>query len=146
MGGRASCPGRGAWGLEEPVGGMASPAVLDATSLRWLVVGWLDQRQQQAVAYLIEENRILRGHVRGRLRLTDEERRRLARHGHRLGRRRLGEIATIVTHDTILRWHRQLIARKWTCARRRGGRSCVLVEIRRLAPRMAEENPKWGYT
>ena len=51
-----------------------------------------------------------------------EERRRLARHGHRLGRRRLGEIATIVTPDTILRWHRELIARKWTCAKRRGGR------------------------
>jgi putative transposase len=68
------------------------------------LVGWLDHRQQQAVAYLIEENRILRGHVRGRLGLTDEERWRLARHGHRLGRRRLGEIATIVTPDTMLRW------------------------------------------
>jgi hypothetical protein len=123
--------------------------VLNATSLRWLLaalVGWLDQRQQQAVAYLTEENRILRGHVRGRLRLTDEERQRLARHGHRLGRRRLSEIATIVTPDTILRWHRQLIARKWTCAKRRGGRPGVLVEIRRLVLRMAEENPTWGYT
>ena len=123
--------------------------MLNATSLRWLLaalVGWLDQRQQQAVAYLIEENRILRGHVRGRLRLIDEERRRLARHAHRLGRRRLGEIATIVTPDTILRWHRQLIARKWTCAKRRGGRPGVLVEIRRLVLRMAEENPTWGYT
>jgi putative transposase len=123
--------------------------VLNATSLRWLLaalVGWLDQRQQQAVAYLTEENRILRGHVRGRLRLTDEERQRLARHGHQLGRRRLSEIATIVTPDTILRWHRQLIARKWTCAKRRGGRPGVLVEIRRLVLRMAEENPTWGYT
>ena len=80
------------------------------------LVGWLDQRQKAAVAFLVEENRILRRHVRGRLRLTDEERRRLARHGHRLGRRRLGEVATIVTPDTILRWHRQLIARKWTYA------------------------------
>ena len=56
---------------------------------------WLDQRQQEAAAYLIEENRILRGHLRGRLRLTDEERRRLARHGHRLGRRRLRDVATL---------------------------------------------------
>jgi hypothetical protein len=80
--------------------------VLDASSFRMLLaalVGWLDRCQQEAVAYLIEENHILRGHVRGRLRLTDEERRRLARHGHRLGRRRLGEVATIVTPDTILR-------------------------------------------
>src|SRR6267142_6044723 len=97
------------------------------------------------MAYLIEENRILRGHVRGRIRLTDE-RRRLAVHGHRLGRRRLRDIATIVTPDTILRWHRQLIARKWTYAKRRGGRPGVLVEIRRLVVRMAEENPTWGYT
>ena len=54
--------------------------MFDATSLRWLLValvGWLDQRQQDAVVYLIEENRILRGNLRGRLRLTDEERRRL---------------------------------------------------------------------
>jgi hypothetical protein len=69
------------------------------------LVGWLSQRQQDAVAYLIEENRILRVHVRGRLRLTDEERRRLAMLGHRLGRRRLRDVATIVTPDTILRWH-----------------------------------------
>jgi transposase InsO family protein len=123
--------------------------VFDAVSFRLLLaalVGWLDQRQQDRVAYLIEENRILRGHVRGRIRLTDEERRRLAVHGHRLGRRRLQDVATIVTPDTILRWHRQLIARKWTYANRRGGRPGVLAEIQRLVVRMAEENPTWGYT
>jgi len=109
-------------------------------------VGWLDQRQQDAVAYLIEENRILRGHVRGRIRLTDEERLRLAVHGHRLGRRLLQDVATIVTPDTILRWHRRLIAQKWTYTKRRGGRPGVLAEIRRLVVRMAEENPTWGYT
>jgi hypothetical protein len=71
--------------------------VLDAFSFRMLLaalVGWVDQRQQEAVAYVIEENRILRSHLCGRIRLTDGERRRLARHGHRLGRRRLGEVAT----------------------------------------------------
>src|SRR6478735_1971569 len=55
-------------------------------------------------------------------------------------------VATLVTPDTILRWHRRLIARKWTYAKRRGGRPSVLVEIRRLVVRMAEENPTWGYT
>jgi hypothetical protein len=64
----------------------------------------------------------------------------------RLGRRRLSEVGTIVTPDTILRWHWQLIARKWTCPKRRGGRSGVLVEIRRLVLRMAGDNPTWGYT
>ena len=110
------------------------------------LIGWLDERQHDAVAYLIEENRILRDHVRGRIRLTDAERRRLAVRGYRLGRRRLCDVATIVTPDTILRWHRQLITRKWTFAKRRGGRPGVLGEIRRLVVRMAEENPTWGYT
>ena len=52
------------------------------------------------MAYLIEENRILRGYVRGRIRLTDNERRRLAMHGHWLGRGRFRHVATIVTPDT----------------------------------------------
>jgi putative transposase len=69
--------------------------------------GWWRDQRQEAVAYLIEENRILRAQLHGRrLRLTEEDRRRLARHGQRLGRRLLSEVATIVTPDTILRWHR----------------------------------------
>jgi putative transposase len=109
------------------------------------VAGWWADQRQETVAYLVEEHRILRAHLRGRIRLTDEERRRLAMHGHRLGRRRLRQVATIVTPDTILRWHRQLIARKWTYATRTGRRG-VLAEMRRLVARMAEENPTWGYT
>jgi hypothetical protein len=55
-------------------------------------------------------------------------------------------VATLVTPDTILRWHRQLVARKWTYARRSPGRAGVLLEIQRLVVRMAAENPTWGYT
>jgi hypothetical protein len=62
-----------------------------------------------------------------------------------VGRTALREIATIATPDTLLRWHRQLIARKWTYARPRSRRG-VLLEIQRLVVRMAEENPTWGYT
>jgi hypothetical protein len=124
--------------------------VVDVLFLRVLLavlVDWLDRQQQEALAYLIEENRILRGQLRGRrLRLSDDDRRRLAVHGYRWGRRGLRQLATIVTPDTILRWHRQLIVRKWTYARRRCGRPGVLAEIRRLVVRMAEENPTWGYT
>ena len=61
------------------------------------VAGWWADQRQASVAYLIEENRILRARLRGRIRLTDEERRRLAAHGHRVGRRRLRQVATIVT-------------------------------------------------
>ena len=80
-----------------------------------------------------------------RLRLTDDDRRRLAARAYRVGRAALREIATIATPDTLLRWHRQLIARKWTYGRKPGRRG-VLLEIRRLVVRMAEENPTWGYT
>lgn len=52
----------------------------------------------------------------------------------------------MVTPDTILRWHRQLIARKWTDGRRGVGRPSMLREISQLTVRMAQENPTWGYT
>ena len=111
------------------------------------LIGWLDRRQQETVAYLVEENRVLRKQLQGRrLRLSDDEGCRLAIRGHQVGRRMLRQIATIVTPDTILRWHRQLIARKWTCRNGRRVRLGVLAEIRRLVVRMAEENPTWGYT
>ena len=111
------------------------------------VSGWLNHQQQDVIAYLIEENRALRSQLAGRrLRLTDEQRRRLAQRGKRLGRRVLSQVATIVKPDTLLRWHRQLIARKWTYATRRSGRQGVLAEIRWLVVRMAADNPTWGYT
>jgi len=78
--------------------------------------------------------------------LSDDERRRPAVIGQHLGRRILADIATIVTPDTILRWHRELIARKWTYATSRPGRPGVQVEIRRLVVRMATDNPSWAYT
>jgi hypothetical protein len=123
--------------------------VIDLSALQMLLMvltGWLDRRDREALAYLIEENRLLRRLLGGiRLRLTDADRRRLAARACRLGRQRLRQIATIGTPDTLLRWHRQLIARKWTHATRSGPRG-VLAEIQRLVVRMARENPTWGYT
>jgi hypothetical protein len=108
---------------------------------------WLDRQEREVLRYLLEENRVLRRQLRGRrLQLTDDDRRRLAVRAYPLGRGRLRQIATVVTPDTLLRWHRQLIARKWTYARRCASRRGVLTEIRRLTVRMAEENPTWGYT
>src|SRR5262245_9657978 len=111
-----------------------------------VLIGWLDRQEREALAYLIEENRVLRAQLRARpLLLSDDDRRRLAVRAVRLGRRALDQVATIVTPDTLLRWHRQLVARKWTYARK--SRRCgVLGEIRRLVVRMAEDNPTWGYT
>jgi transposase InsO family protein len=112
-----------------------------------IVTGWLERREREALAYLIEENRLLRRQLGGRrVRLTDDDRRRLAVRAFRVGRRTLREIATVVTPDTLLRWHRQLVARKWTHATPRSSRRGVLAEIRRLVVRMANENATWGYT
>ncbi len=123
--------------------------MIDTIRLRIFLValaGWVNRHQLEVIEYLREENRVLKEHLGGRrLRLTDAQRRRLAANGHRLGRRVLREVATLVTPDTILRWHRQLIARKWTAQRRRVGRPGVLHEIRLLTVRMARENPTWGY-
>jgi transposase InsO family protein len=123
--------------------------VIDASAIQMVLAvltGWLDRQERLSLAYLIEENRVLRRQLGGqRLQFTDDDRRRLAVRGHRLGRRLLRRIATVVTPDTILRWHRQLIARKWTSARKRSSRHGVLAEIGRLVVRMAAENPTWGY-
>ena len=111
------------------------------------LAGWVNRHQQHVIEYLMEENRVLKGQLKGRrLRLTDDQRRRLAAKGRRLGRRVLRQVATIVTPDTILRWHRQLIARKWTFTPKRPGRPRIMQEISSLILRMARENPAWGYT
>ena len=111
-----------------------------------VLTGWLDRREREAIAYLIEENRLLwRQLGTRRLHLTDDDRRRRATRAYRVGRAALRDMATIATPDTLLRWHRQLIARKWTYGRKPGRRG-VWLEIRRLVIRMAEENPTWGYT
>jgi hypothetical protein len=79
-----------------------------------IFAGWMNQQQQHAIHYLREENRVLREQLGGRrLRLTDDQRRRLAARAKGLGRRALAEIATIVTPETLLAWHRKLIARKY---------------------------------
>jgi putative transposase len=51
----------------------------------------------------------------------------------------------LVTPATLLRWHRNLISRKWTYPRRRPGRPPVQAQIRALVPRLAKENPSWGH-
>ncbi len=108
--------------------------------------GWVHRQQQEVVEYLVEENRVLKEQIgKRRLRLTDDQRRRLASKGKRLGRRLLQQVASIVSPDTILRWHRLLIAAKWTYPKRGIGRPGVMLEIQKLIVRMAQENSSWGY-
>ncbi len=112
------------------------------------LAGWVNQQQLAVIEYLKEENRVLREHVgRRRLRFTDDQRRRLAAKGKVLGRRVLRELGTIVTPDTILRWYRRLVAKKYDgSGKRQPGRPRVTDAIRTLAARMALENGRWGYT
>ena len=119
--------------------------------LRFVLValaGWMNQQQRDVIDYLQEENRALREQIGPRrLRFTDDQRRRLAAKAQTLRRHVLREIATIVTPDTLLAWHRTLIARKYDGSRHRGpGRPRVMAEIRALIVRMATENRNWGYT
>ncbi len=109
-----------------------------------LCSGWINREQGEALDYLRTECAVLRELLgKKRLRLTDDQRRRLAIKGKALGRARLAELATIVTPDTILRWHRTLIARKWDFSARRGspGRPATERTIAELTVRMARENP-----
>ncbi|MCP4604448.1 MAG: transposase [Proteobacteria bacterium] len=122
---------------------------MDALQFLILTVsGLLTRRQQYAIDYLQEENHVLRERLGGkRIRLTNKERRRLAIKAKVLGRKALGEIACIVTPDTLLRWYRQLVANKYDSNKKRTpGRPRVKDVIRDLVIRMALGNPTWGYT
>jgi hypothetical protein len=113
-----------------------------------MLVGWLQRHQQQVITYLQEENRILKAQLGDRrLRLTNTDRRRLAALAHPLGRKRLQDIATLATPDTLLRWYKRLIAQKFdgSMHRQQLGRPRVAEEVEQLIMRMAEENPTWGY-
>ena len=118
--------------------------------LRFLLAtfaGWVNRQQTQAIHYLVEENRVLRKQLgERRPRLSDNQRRRLAVKGQALGRKLLSQVAAIVTPDTILRWHRRLIATKHTYPhRRRTGRPGIMKAIRELIVQMATDNSSWGY-
>ncbi len=122
----------------------------DTFVLRFLLAtfaGWVNRGQAQVIAFLVEENRVLREQLgQRRIRLNDDQRRRLAAKGKVIGRRLLRKVATIVTPDTILRWHRRLIAAKHTFAHKgRVGRPGIMKTIRALIVRMATENANWGY-
>lgn len=113
------------------------------------VAGWINRNQNDAIEYLRTENQVLREIVgKKRILLNDDQRRRLAVKGKVLGRKLLEQIATLVTPDTILRWHRRLIARKWDFSNRRqttAGRPRVRPEIVELVLKFARENPTWGF-
>jgi len=116
--------------------------------LMMIFAGWVNRSQQDVIEYLHAENRVLREQLGGgRLLFTDGQRRRLALRAKAIGRKGLFELGTLVAPDTLLRWYRRLIAKKYDGSRTRGpGRPKTAAEIERLILRMARDNPRWGYT
>jgi putative transposase len=106
------------------------------------ITGTVDQELLLRNEYLAAENRILKGQLKGRLRLSDAERAKLGEIGHRLGRKALGEVATAAVPETILAWYRRLVARKFdgSGAGRTPGRPRIDREVEELIVRMAEAN------
>jgi putative transposase len=85
--------------------------------LLMIFAGWVNRHQLDVIDYLQEENRVFKERLGGgRIRFTDAERRRLARKAYALGRKVLNELETVVTPDTLLRWHRELVAASGTTA------------------------------
>jgi len=86
-----------------------------------MLAGWIHREQQKVINYLKEENKVLREQLGGgRIWFTDDQRRRLAAKGRELGGKTLQDLGCIVTTDTILRWYRRLIARKYDGTQKRG--------------------------
>src|SRR3954462_9633391 len=85
------------------------------------IAGWMNHRQLLVIEYLREENRVLREQLGDRrLRFNDDQRRRLTVRAKGLGRRLLTQVASLVTPDTLMAWHRKLIAEKYDGHNRRG--------------------------
>lgn len=116
--------------------------------LAMILAGWVNRAQHDVIDCLREENRALREQMGGkRLRFTDVQRRHLAERVKKLTRRQLIAIGTLVKPDTLLRWHRELIAKKYDGSKKRGpGRPRKPAEIEQLIVVMARDNPRWGYT
>src|SRR5919197_3427424 len=100
----------------------------------------VDQELLVRNEYLVTENRMLRHQIKGRIRLSDGERKTLAELGQKLGKQALAEVATIVKPATILAWHRRLVAQKFdgSTQRQSPGRPKIATELEALVVRMAQ--------
>jgi hypothetical protein len=110
------------------------------------ITGSVDEQLILQNEYLVTENCILRRQLQGRLKLTESERFSLAKIGKRLGRKALQEVAQIVRPETILAWHRRLVAKKFD-----GSKNRANVEpsprgeaVEELVLQLAGDNGRWG--
>ena len=120
---------------------------MDWKTLLAYITGSVDQELLLRNEYLVTGNRILRNQITGRIRLNDGERKALADIGQKLGKQALKDVAKIVKPDTILGWHRTLVAQKFDGSQQRQapGRPKIDKDLEALVLRMAQENRSWGY-
>jgi transposase InsO family protein len=120
---------------------------MDWQRLLAYITGSVDRELLARNEYLAEENRILRSQIKGRLRLNDAERRNLAEIGQRLGRKALEDVAQIVRPETILAWHRKLVAQKFDGSEHRStlGRPRLDRSVEEWVVQLARDNRTWGY-
>jgi putative transposase len=111
------------------------------------ITGSVDQELLLRNEDLVTENRILHSQIKGRVHLSDGQRKTLAEIGKKLGEQALAEVATIVTPETILAWHRRYVAKRFDGSKQRKarGRPKIDQELEALVVRMAQENRTWGY-
>jgi putative transposase len=120
---------------------------MDWKTMLAYVTGSVDENLLLRIEYLVAENRILRDQIKGRLQLSDTERQTLAEIGAKMGKQALEEVAQVAKPDTILAWHRKLVAQKFDGSDQRKslGRPRVDKELEDWVVKMAKENRSWGY-
>ena len=121
------------------------------TMLLTILAGWMNRQQQEVIDYLKAENSILKEELlkatgKKRIFLNDSQRRRLAILGKRLGRKLLGEICCAFSPDTLLLWHRRLVAQKYDGSKNRSkfGRPRISDELKQRIIDMAMDNKHLG--
>ena len=120
---------------------------MESVEVLALVGGHVEEEILLRNEYLAAENEILKSKLQGRPRFNDEERARLATLGKRLGRKALQDVGSIVKPDTILKWFRELVAKKFDGSMKRSypGRPRIDPQIEKLIVDIARANPTWGY-
>ncbi|MGA2916628.1 MAG: integrase core domain-containing protein [Sedimentisphaerales bacterium] len=112
-----------------------------------MLAGWINRQQQEMIEYLKEENKILREKLGNkRILLNDQQRRRLAILGKRLGYKLLDQVCCAFSPDTILKWHRKLVAQKYDGSKNRSkyGRPKISDYLKQLIINMAKEHQHLG--
>jgi len=114
------------------------------TLLLFSVTGWINRNQQDVIEYLREESRVLKEQLAKKPRFNDGQRRRLAIKGKRIGRTALNQFASLVTPNTLMAWHRRLVAQKYDSSHSRlPGRPSTAEQLQTLILKLARENRSW---